>query len=468
VTTWHLTDAERRRLQFGEVDERVAFAASLPPEQYEAIRDELVDSLNTTREILDSAIESNRRDQAAFREGLLEKPKPNGHADVQPNGHASDAPPLPPIEAYADEPLANGQARINGATSSAEPVAQSDTSDELKILTLDEFVQRPASVSSQVRGVIPQGAIVVVFGPPKGGNTFSVCDLTMHAAHGIDWNGCSIPRRMRVVYLAGEGLRGLRERLKAWLEHHDTLGEQGFFRVLPKALSLPDRASTLVQRLAPLKPDIVVTDTLNTYFGRGDESSTQDMTAFCASVRYLRDELACSVVVIHHTGHGDSGRERGSIVLRATADVLIQVAKDESAGELVGFQVIDARDIESMEAPIALKLSRHQIEWVDDAGVPIESCVVLPANQPVTLPGRGGKKLGDAQATVLQVVQELAKATTPDPGGEVFLVRMDVAQVLKDRHGLKKSTISSAWGPLAKRGYFRLVEPGSIAIRVRT
>ncbi len=238
-------------------------------------------------------------------------------------------------------------------------------SPELKFLTLDEFVQRP-TVSSHVRGVIPAKSLVVVFGPPKGGKTFSVCDLTMHAAHGMDWHGCAIPRRMRVVYLCGEGINGLRVRLKAWLEHHDSIEDVGYFRILPMALSLPDRVLALTETLRAMAPDIVVTDTLNAYFGGGDENSTQDMSAWCASVRYLRDLLGCSVVVIHHTGHGDSGRERGSIVLRATADVLIQVAKDETAGELVGFQVIAARDLEPMESAIALKLSRHETEWLDE------------------------------------------------------------------------------------------------------
>jgi hypothetical protein len=353
------------------------------------------------------------------------------------------------------------RAKANGANQSEAEAT------ELRFLTLAEFVQRP-SASSHVRGVIPAKSLVVVFGPPKGGKTFSVCDLTMHAAHGLDWHGCAIPRRMRVVYLCGEGINGLRVRLKAWLEHHDNIEEPGDFHILPHALALPGQVLNLVETLSELKPDIIVTDTLNAYFGAGDENSTQDMTTWCHSVRYLRDCLGCSVVVIHHTGHGDSGRERGSIVLRATADVLIQVAKDEAAGELVGFQVIAARDLEPMESAIALKLARHQTEWLDEDGQQLSTCVVLAADQPVTLPGRGGRPLGEAQSAVLQAAQELARAITPDQTGEVFLVRQDVAKLAKERNSVSKQSVSSAWGPLSKRGYFRLVEPGSIAMRVRT
>lgn len=347
--------------------------------------------------------------------------------------------------------------KTNGAT---EP-------PDFPVQTLEQFVQRPR-VSSHVRGVIPARAFVVVFGPPKGGKTFSVCDLTMHAAHGMDWHGCAIPRRMRVVYLAGEGINGLRVRLKAWQEHHDSVEEPGHFWVLPLAVSLPDRAIALAEALQPLAPDIVVTDTLNAYFGAGDENSTQDMSAWCAAVRYLRNALDCSVIVVHHTGHGDSGRERGSIVLRATADVLIQVAKDETAGELVGFQVIAARDLEPMESAIALKLARHETQWLDEDGEPLVSCVVKAAEQPVTLPGRGGRPLGEAQSAVLQSAQELARAATPEANGECILQRHAIAQRAKERANLTRQSVSSAWPSLQRRGLVRLIEPGSVALRVRT
>jgi hypothetical protein len=358
--------------------------------------------------------------------------------------------------------LEETQTRIDGLKLNGHAKEQ-----KFRLDSIDEFVRQP-QMSSHVRGIIPAKSIVVVFGPPKGGKTFSVCDLTMHAAHGMDWHGCSIPRRMKVAYLCGEGISGLRVRLKAWLEHHDSIEERGDFRILPMPLSLPSEVAMLAEDLREFAPDIIVTDTLNAYFGGGDENSTQDMSVFCAAVRYLRDEIGCSVIVIHHTGHGDSGRERGSIVLRATADVLIQVAKDEGTGELVGFQVIAARDLEPMESAIALKLARHETEWTDEEGYPLATCVVVAADQPVTLPGRGGRPLGEAQATVLAAAKELAKGATPDPKtGEVYLARSDIASLARKR-SVSNSAISNTWGRLESRGLWRRVEPGSIAMRVST
>lgn len=381
--------------------------------------------------------------------------------------------PLPPPEqsAPADalkndaELIANLSRRLLEAEARVRQFAPADSEAKLfKLHTLEEFIQRP-TVSTYVRGLVPSKSIVVVFGPPKGGKTYSVCDLTMHAAHGLDWHGCKIARPLKVAYMVGEGASGFRVRLRAWREYHDNLATPGLFRIMDEALSLPAQASAVIETLREFSPDIVVTDTLNAYFGGGDENSTQDMSGFCHALRYVRDELGCSIVVIHHTGHGDSGRERGSIVLRATADVLIQVAKDETAGKLVGFQVIAARDLAPMESPIALRLSRHETEWVDDDGQPMAACIVHGADESVTLPGRGGKPLGEVQTIVLEAARDLARAVARPQDGEVLLARLDVAKLAKERGVASASAISNCWARLESRGYFRRVEPGSIAIR---
>jgi hypothetical protein len=267
---------------------------------------------------------------------------------------------------------------------------------------------------------------------------------------------------MKVAYCIGEGISGFRVRLKAWLEHHDNITERGEFRILPKGMSLPTHAKAIVEKLRSFGPDIVVTDTVNAYFGSGDENSTQDMTSFCDSARYVREQLGCSLIEIHHTGHNDSGRERGSIVLRASADVLIQVAKDETAGELVGFQVILARDMETMDAPIPLKLARHETDWLDEDKVPMVACIVKPGLQPVTLPGRGGKPLGKVQKLVWDAAQALAKTVTPDGSGRVILVRSDIATRVGT--AASRTAIHECWESLELRGFWKRLEPGSVAI----
>jgi hypothetical protein len=346
--------------------------------------------------------------------------------------------------------------KVNGVISHGEP--------PLRLENLGEFVTKP-SARWLVRDILPPDSLVVVFGPPKGGKTFSTTDMLMHAAHGMDWYGHVISRSLRVAFLAGEGRNGLRVRLHAWLQHHDSAGsEEVEFNILPASLSLPDRIEDLIELLTPFKPDVVVPDTLNAFFGPGDENSTQDMTRFVAACRRLREALSCTVVVLHHTSLADSGRERGSGVLRGAADVVIQVGKDESGSGCVGFQVVTGRDIEPMEQPLALKLERVETDWTDEDGHPLITCIVLGADQPVTLAGRGTRPLGGAQATVLKCARELAVDHKADADGWITIPRIDVAARAKER-GVSRQSISSAWTPLHTRGHLRLVDPGAVMLK---
>ena len=72
-----------------------------------------------------------------------------------------------------------------------------------------------------VRDIIPEAAILVVFGPPKSGKSFVTTDLVLHAAHGMHWHGHSIPRRLRCALLLGEGLRGQPVRMRGWQMSHE-------------------------------------------------------------------------------------------------------------------------------------------------------------------------------------------------------------------------------------------------------
>jgi len=368
-------------------------------------------------------------------------------------------PPLPGWE--IDNTVKQAEKWERGNPPQPEP-----STARLHLLDLTEFATQP-STRWLVRGILPPDSLVVVFGSAKGGKTFSTVDMLMHAAHGMNWCGHRVTRPLRVAFLAGEGRNGLRVRLHAWIEHHDTAQLTGAFKVLPTSISLPNRVEELIELLKPLKPDVVVADTLNAYFGPGDENSTQDMTHFVAACRRLRESLSCSVVVLHHTPVVDTRRERGSGVLRGAADVVIQVAKDESGSGCIGFQVVTGRDIEPMPQPLALRLDRVETDWMDEDGEPLTTCVVRAAGQPVTLPGRGLRPLGQAQATVLACARELAASGTADDDGWVTLARADVATRAR-ASGVAKQSISSAWTPLQTRGYWRLVEPGSLLLRVQS
>ena len=56
----------------------------------------------------------------------------------------------------------------------------------------------------------------------------------------------------------------------------------------------------------------------------GDENSTADMGGLIAATDRLRSDLGVAVVLVHHSGHNNKDRERGSSALRAAADISIR------------------------------------------------------------------------------------------------------------------------------------------------
>lgn len=342
--------------------------------------------------------------------------------------------------------------------------AKNENKTGLRLVNLSEFATSP-TVQWSIRGILPRDTLALVFGPPKEGKTFAVVDMLLHAAHGLDWHGHAIRQPQRVAFFSGEGQTGLRVRLHAWTQHHDSAELKGAFNVLPVSLALPDRIEELIELLRDFKPDVIAIDTLNAYFGSGDENSTHDMTRFVAELRRLREALSCSVLIIHHTGLTNTDRERGSIALRGAVDVVIRVSRERGRPGCLGFQVILGRDLEPMDAPLALRLRPIETDWRDEDGVPLKTCIVETADQPTMSGEQRARPLGAAQSSVLAIARKLAAHEIPDESGWAEISRTQIVSCAKDR-GVSRQSVSSALHSLEGHGWIRLTKTGTIFVRI--
>jgi hypothetical protein len=73
---------------------------------------------------------------------------------------------------------------------------------------------------------------------------------------------------------------------------------------------------------------LLVVDTLARNFGGGDENSNRDMSLFVAVLDDLKSRYGCSVLLVHHSGHGDAGRGRGASALKGAVDAEFGVRRD--------------------------------------------------------------------------------------------------------------------------------------------
>lgn len=157
------------------------------------------------------------------------------------------------------------------------------------------------------------GGLNIVFGPSGCYKSFYTLDAALRIAQ-------SKP----IIYVVGEGLGGIHRRVEAWCQHNATPPGQAYF--INREVNLLDKAD--VQRFGaiadPVKPALVVFDTLARCLIGGDENSAKDMGLAISSASLLQHGLKTAVTWVHHTNKAERG-ERGSGALRGASDSMIEI-----------------------------------------------------------------------------------------------------------------------------------------------
>lgn len=197
----------------------------------------------------------------------------------------------------------------------------------LRVLTVPELDALPQP-EWQVEGLVPEGSLVVLYGPPSSGKTFLALDLALHVATGRDWLGHEV-RGGGVLYVAAEGVAGMRARVGAWRETHnpDDLSD---FRLVPETVDLLSRedAAALAALCRKHETRLVVMDTLARCLPGADENAAKDVGMAIRRLDDIRGASGATCLLIHHTGK-DGAVERGSSALRGAADTMLEVSADD-------------------------------------------------------------------------------------------------------------------------------------------
>ena len=204
-----------------------------------------------------------------------------------------------------------------------------------KFFHASEAIKQATVPKWVIKGVCEEDSLIGIFGPAKSGKSFITVDMACCVATGKDYHDKKSNEGL-VLYLAGEGHRGLSRRLLAWEAVNDTKLKDSKLHYSERGVQILDELDAEMMRNEALTlvdtygepPKLVVVDTLARNFGPGNENSTEDMNRFVAQIdRYIREEFRCAVILVHHTGHGHLARGRGSSVLPAALDGEYKVEK---------------------------------------------------------------------------------------------------------------------------------------------
>jgi hypothetical protein len=183
--------------------------------------------------------------------------------------------------------------------------------------------------------------------------------MALSIAGGHPWCG-KATKSGSVLYVAAEGVFGLRLRVQAYQGRHGIAAKD--IRYLGHAFDL--RLATNVEKListleaANFRPDFIVLDTLARLIPGADENSAQDIGKAICAIDELKHKFSATVLVVHHTGK-DGGPERGSSALRGAADAMIKckAAPSERSISLTCEKMKDAEPFR----PAVVELERVQI-----------------------------------------------------------------------------------------------------------
>lgn len=246
-----------------------------------------------------------------------------------------------------------------------------------------------------VPGEIPKRGITMLYAPPGTGKSFLAADYALRLSQGLS-----------IVYMASEGEYGYRTRVQAWCNHHQKAAGNLYFCMGAVSLMEDPELETFIDSLKPIKPSLIVIDTLADSM-LGDENSTRDAGQYMANCKKLYRSLDCALLLVHHTNKGGIS-ERGNIRFRGSADSVLRLIPQDDIFRLESSKLKDAKLFPSRDLallPVAVTID----------GETIESAVVVEAERIVP----DAEHLTVNQQTVLEVF-----------GMEVFANGVEVSELV--------------------------------------
>lgn len=289
---------------------------------------------------------------------------------------------------------------------------------KFKLTPASELTEKPKPIDWLIKGVIERESIGMVFGPPANGKSLIVLDWGFCCAAGRDWEGRPT-KKTAVVILAGEGHAGYARRLKA-LEQKYRLSSPNSLLLSDQSAQLDDSGSCddVVKAIQETGLDVglVVVDTLNRNFA-SDENSSKDVAVFISNLERFFKPLGAAVIVVHHSGHNESGRSRGSSALRGAMDAEYQISKSEN---IVSLSCTKAKDFEPLK-PLDFALKQVQLNWQDDDGQPLTSVHLEFTGEAINQPKKTEKpKLTAREDQILQSLTDALKNHGIEPTSEMW------------------------------------------------
>ena len=209
-----------------------------------------------------------------------------------------------------------------------------------------------------IKGILERGSMNLLFGESGAGKSLFAMDWAFCLGSGRPWHGHKVKKKCKILYILGEGFRGVTMRFQALKQKYPE-ADVSNIKFSRRSINLldPKASEQVIEIIKDLdfKPDLIICDTLNRNMV-GDENSTEDMGKFFISSELFIKELDSTFLTVHHSGHGAKDRSRGSSAIKAAMDAEFCVSKN---GDGIKFSCTKSKDF-SAESDMCFNL--HEVE----------------------------------------------------------------------------------------------------------
>ena len=255
-----------------------------------------------------------------------------------------------------------------------------------------------------IKGMLEEDSLGMVYGASGAGKSYFTLDMASSISTGVEFHGHKTIEG-QVVYMAGEGARGIKARLMAWFKEKNIKPNRNLIITnrITDFSSKEDMIATINElKQMGINPKLIIIDTLARASGSLDENSTQDMNVFIKACDGLRQAFkGASILPVHHTGKGDKNSARGSSVLRAAMDVEIQVDSADNGIVVTATKMKDGDPFETL----GLAFKRINLGIKDEDGEELHSAILYKSEE--ILANKGENKLTPSGAKVVKSFDEM-------------------------------------------------------------
>ena len=288
-----------------------------------------------------------------------------------------------------------------------------------KLIGINDLLKEPEPLEWLVDDYILQGTQVQIVGKSGTGKTFLAIDLACSIVTGTQWNSRNV-KQGPVAYINAEGHTGFQHRLKGWSIKHKSLKDTPFCLSNGQTdLISNSDINILTKHLDKFAEEnsgyiaMIFIDTLRRNMS-GNEDDSRDLSLFMNNFEGLCRKYSATGFIIHHPGHNNTSRARGSSSQKAALDTSLLLKNSKTEISLVCDKLKDGG---AKPAPVKYELETITIPWLDSKGNHITTCIPMYDKSAIS----GSQVLKPMPSMTEMAVESLNKAFNKPLGNYALL-----------------------------------------------